>query len=66
VADGEVIVMEMAILIDPEQPNSYFFKPQMEKRQRQYNVKTMPEAYANVPDEDRMKLNLTEFFTSKS
>jgi ubiquitin carboxyl-terminal hydrolase 4/11/15 len=38
----------------------------MEKRQRQYNVKSIPPAYASVPDEDRMKLGLSDFFTNKS
>jgi hypothetical protein len=66
VADGEIIVMEMTIVIESGQPNTYFFKPQMEKRQRLYNVKTMPEGYANVPDEERMKMGLADFFTSKS
>ncbi len=65
-ADGETIIMEMAIVIESGQPNTYFFKPQMERRKRQYDVKTMPESYASVPDEERMKMGLTEFFTSKS
>jgi len=51
VADGEIIVMEMKIVIDSNQTDSYFFKPSMERRQNNYNAKSLPEAYASVPED---------------
>jgi len=57
-----MIVMEMKIQFDVNNPKPYVFNPKVEKRVRVSKGSLLPAEYAAVPENKRMELPLENFF----
>ena len=64
IADNELIVVEMMIQLEKEANLKQVYAPQIEKRERKQSASKLPAKYAQIPESERMQLDLQSFFKS--